>query len=414
MCHYYNLNVLLLLLFIFINSLNIMIIYVRAENINIAEGIGINKIFIPGEEGYVAFRIPGIEVIDSKNIFVFAEGRRFGCGDFDGEHDVVFKRSLNAGETWSKISVLMNPYKMFDENICSFDNRKSKTNACQFWDPTPVYDKNTKTIHVLAAFSNSSKNRMSRVMWVYSISSGDLGVTWSMPKNITDQVLSLKYGVPTPSNGHGIQLSNGNLIIPNYIRPNGDATVMSGIFYSNNHGQIWQFAESSLIGRGTSESEVVELYNSLNDNNINNSEPTLLFNHRRSKDSQEDTECDGLAGHQNGCRWQSISNDGGMTFTNFHAMPRLPDPSNKGGVCRYNEKNALLFTNTATSINEARVNVTLRISYDNGVNWDRVRVVSYWGGYSDVQTVAVDGKTMAAVIYENNTCAINLNIVELP
>ena len=122
MYRYYNLNVLLLLLFIFINSLNIMIIYVRAENV-------LNKIFIPGEDGYVAFRIPGIEVIDSKNIFVFAEGRRFGCGDFDGEHDVVFKRSLNAGETWSKISVLMNPYKMFDENICSLNNRKSKTNA---------------------------------------------------------------------------------------------------------------------------------------------------------------------------------------------------------------------------------------------------------------------------------------------
>ena len=96
-------------------------------------------------------------------------------------------------------------------------------------------------------------------------------------------------------------------------------------------------------------------------------------------------------------------------------MPHLPDPSNKGGICRYKKKRALLFTNTATDINQSRVNVTLRISYDNGNHWSDGILISYWGGYSDVETIIdSSGKSKAAVIYENNTCAININLVDLP
>ena len=90
-------------------------------------------------------------------------------------------------------------------------------------------------------------------------------------------------------------------------------------------------------------SEVVELYPS----STSEASPvsTLLFNHRRAPNAQIDTECDGKSGNQDGCRWQSISHDGGMTFNHFHAMPHLPDPSNKGGICRYKEKRALLLIN---------------------------------------------------------------------
>ena len=399
---------------------NIFIFFIVIIIVGIADASNVfdvnnitNKVFIPGENNYVAFRIPGIKVVDSKNILVFAEGRRYGCSDYAGEHDIVFKRSLDAGKTWSKINVLMNPYEMFGESICPTINKTSTTNACQFWDPTPVYDKDTKILHVLTAFSNSAKHRMSSAMWVYSITSNDLGATWNSPTNITNQILSLKYGVPTPSNGHGIQLSNGKLIVPNYVKLNGVSAVMSGIFYSDNHGKTWQFAETSLVGLGTSESEVVELYPS----STSEASPvsTLLFNHRRAPNAQIDTECDGKSGNQDGCRWQSISHDGGMTFNHFHAMPHLPDPSNKGGICRYKEKRALLFTNTATDINQSRVNVTLRISYDNGNHWSDGILISYWGGYSDVETIIdSSGKSKAAVIYENNTCAININLVDLP
>ena len=95
---------------------NIFIFFIVIIIVGIADASNVfdvnnitNKVFIPGENNYVAFRIPGIKVVDSKNILVFAEGRRYGCSDYAGEHDIVFKRSLDAGKTWSKINVLMNP-----------------------------------------------------------------------------------------------------------------------------------------------------------------------------------------------------------------------------------------------------------------------------------------------------------------
>jgi hypothetical protein len=45
----------------------------------------------------------------------------------------------------------------------------------------------------------------------------------------------------------------------------------SAVIYSDTHGQTWVFANRSLVGPGTTESEVVELQHTPG---------TLMFNHR--------------------------------------------------------------------------------------------------------------------------------------
>jgi hypothetical protein len=42
---------------------------------------------------YAAFRIPGFINTRNGTLIAVAEGRKFGCGDFDGQHDLVARRS---------------------------------------------------------------------------------------------------------------------------------------------------------------------------------------------------------------------------------------------------------------------------------------------------------------------------------
>merc|ERR550514_2698362 len=99
-----------------------------------------------------------------------------------------------------------------------------------------------------------------------------------------------------------------------------------------------------------------------------------------------------------------------MTFTDLKPVPALPDPTNKGGVSRWD--GGLLFVNTAVDGNctEGRVNVTLRASFDDGATWSQPGLlVSEPGGYSDV---VVSNGSLAAVIYENATCEISIALVD--
>ena len=108
--------------------------------------------------------------------------------------------------------------------------------------------------------------------------------------------------------------------------------------YSDDHAKTWAFAPNSTIGIGTSESEVVELQHT-----HPNTPRKLMFDHRKSH-----------------TRYRSYSTDMGMSWYGFAPVPALPDPGCKGGIAAWPAKQALLFTNAATT--HGRVNITLRVS----------------------------------------------------
>ena len=112
---------------------------------------------------------------------------------------------------------------------------------------------------------------MQGMMDCWVLSSSDLGVTWSKPRNITSEVWSDKWNMMTPSNGHAIQTSTGRLLVSGYVRTKGSQ--MSAVMYSDDHAHSWQFAPNSTIGLGTSESEVVQLQHTPH---------KLMFDHRKS------------------------------------------------------------------------------------------------------------------------------------
>ena len=72
-------------------------------------------------------------------LLAFAEGRKYGCGDFAGQHDVVMRRSTDAGSSWSELVVLLDPVQLFGSIQCPAASVRTEQvqapHACRCPDP---------------------------------------------------------------------------------------------------------------------------------------------------------------------------------------------------------------------------------------------------------------------------------------
>src|SRR5262245_24899562 len=66
-------------------------------------------VFKAGEEGYHTYRIPAIVKAANGDLLAFAEGRKNGGGDA-GDIDIVLKRSMDQGETWSSMQLVQDEF----------------------------------------------------------------------------------------------------------------------------------------------------------------------------------------------------------------------------------------------------------------------------------------------------------------
>ena len=63
-------------------------------------------VFVSGKEGYKSFRIPAIIRLQNKSLLAFCEGRVHGAADF-GDVDIVMKKSIDNGKTWSPLEKIV-------------------------------------------------------------------------------------------------------------------------------------------------------------------------------------------------------------------------------------------------------------------------------------------------------------------
>jgi len=62
-------------------------------------------VFCPGDNGYCCYRVPNLVVTTAGTLVAFVEARKHSCDDH-GTNDVVYRRSLDHGKTWSPIYFL--------------------------------------------------------------------------------------------------------------------------------------------------------------------------------------------------------------------------------------------------------------------------------------------------------------------
>lgn len=308
-------------------------------------------LFVSGQEGYHTYRIPALTVTKRGVVLAFCEGRRHSPHDA-GEIDLVLKRSLDGGRTWTPTQVVATEPKTTCGNPC------------------PIVDNATGEIVVLFCKNAADgpelqicEGKAFRTVWLTR--SEDEGVTWSEPREITSEVKRPDWTWYATGPGHGIQLRDGRLVAPCDHMPavNYQWTdpFRSHLLLSDDHGKTWR------IGAVTREADTNECMA------VETADGALCVNARNRTGPRGRAVC-----------W---SRDRGETVSEIACDDVLVGPACQASILRYtwadnDGKSRVLFANPA-SFNRSRMMV--RVSYDECRTWPEGRVLhSGPSAYSDL------------------------------
>lgn len=301
-------------------------------------------LFTSGRDGYHTYRIPALITTRSGSVLAFCEGRLHDRHD-TGRIDLLLKRSEDGGHTWSEQQIVWSD----GANTCG--------------NPCPVVDETTGTIWLLLTW-NRAEDRESEIVAGTSIDtrrvfvthSTDDGLSWAEPTEITADVKHPDWSWYATGPGVGIQLRHGaqrgRLVIPCDHKVHGDSVgYYSHVIYSDDGGHQWQIG--GISADGANECQVIERTNG-----------ELLLNMRRAAPVTQPV------------RFTSTSADGGVSWSALRADETLVDSRCQGSLVCYRPADVpgeplVLFANAAHP--EQRINLTVRLSRDDGETWPIAR-----------------------------------------
>jgi sialidase-1 len=311
-----------------------------------------------GDE-YPVFRIPALAVTTHGTLLAAYDGRPT-MADLPSHISVLVRRSTDNGRTWLPRAVV-----------------RADTAPAGFGDPSLIVDRATGRIFLFYAasmrqgfFGSATGNREDdpEVLQADYSWSDDDGVTWQH-RRITGMIKQPAWGGIFASSGAGIQLEHGphagRLLQQYVVRFQGANYGASA--YSDDHGRSWRMG--GLVGPGVDENKVVEL-----------ADGRLMLNSRAKP-----------------ARKVALSTDGGESWHELHADPALVDPGNNGAIIRVDARapastpaaHWLLFSNTADSTR--RLNLTVKLSCDDGRSWPFQRVIEPGAAAYSTLAVLPDG-----------------------
>lgn len=290
-------------------------------------GVQHMELFTPGEEPGRAYRIPAMVVLPGDVLLAFAESRIDAMSNLL-DINIVTKRSLDGGKTWSSIQVI--------------EDDGSHT----VHSPAPVFDRDTGKVWL--PFCKDYQT-------LYITESSDNGQTWSTARNLSDELDLPQENWCHNGPGNGIQLSSGRLVIPT-------TQTQPRVLFSDDHGLTWKLGGP--IGNG--------------------SEPQII-------ERTDGAVCANLRNERAAYRIVACSLDGGNTWQQWSYATNLPDAGTQASIMRYSTvsdlgRNRILFSNPGAPY---RGEFTIRLSYDEGATWPVKRLV-YQGaaGYSQLAVLS--------------------------
>ncbi|NBJ07952.1 sialidase [Alistipes sp. Z76] len=344
-----------------------------------------------GDDGSAAFRIPGLVTTARGTLLAVYDVRYNNSKDLQEHIDIGLSRSVDGGRTWQRMRL----------PLCfgCHDGLPAAQNGAG--DPAILYDPVTHRAWVVAAWCHGMGNRMAwhssksgmepavtgQLVMAYS---DDDGKTWSEPINVTRQVKRPEWNFLLQGPGRGIAMKNGTIVFAaQYI----DAERMphACILYSDDHGRSWRLHEGARSN--TTEAQVAELPSG-----------DLMLNMRDNR---------------GGSRAVSVTSDMGRTWTEHPSSRKaLREP-----VCMASlisvaaDENAsgrdiLLFSNP--DCDNARRDITVKISFDGGATWPEGNKVLLdagdgWG-YSCL--TMIDNRTVG-ILYESSQAHMTFQAIPL-
>jgi len=341
--------------------LSIVALLVFLTKVNGAERFQI-AVFTSGEGGYHTCRIPAMVLSRKGTLLAFCEGRKKGGND-EGDIDLLLRRSTDIGRTWGPVQLV---------------HEEGGDRPITIGNPCPVVDQETGTIWLTFCRNNNE---------VFVTSSDDDGGAWSKPKEITASVKRPEWGWYATGPGCGIQLHHenrrGRLVIPCDHRESVDGKQMmfSHVFFSDDHGASWELGGT--VDRHTDECQVVELAGG-----------GLLINMRNYWGTTGNRPEIGKR------RAIARSSDGGESWSPLEFDETLIEPICQASLisleAHAGAKPRLAFCNPAST--DKRMNLTLRISSDEGKSWPVSEVID--AGPSAYSSMAQLGDGTIGILYE--------------
>lgn len=325
------------------------------------------SLFVGGQDGYPCYRIPALVATKSGSLLAFCEGRRRSSDD-SGSIDLLLKRSVDGGTTWSEQQTVWT----------------DRDNTCG--NPCPIVDQQTGAIWLLMTWNRGDDTEAQIMLGkgkdtrhVYVAQSDDDGQTWSAPRRITSDVKKADWTWYATGPGNGIQIVHGShagrLVAP-CDHADGAGRYYSHVIYSDDHGCTWKLGGSSPRA-DTNECAVVELANR-----------QLMLNMRNYDRVQTG-------------RAVCYSSDGGNSWTDARVDQTLVEPICQASMIRVGAASGdgyLLFSNPAS---QKRERLTVRASADDGRTWSVLRQLH--AGPSAYSSLAALPDGTAFCLYENGS-----------
>lgn len=237
------------------------------------------------EGGYDTHHVYGFVVTKKGTVLAFSEGREKAKDD-NGPKDQMLKRSTDGGRTWGKDIYI-------ERKDGAYWNANGHPEVKENWtNCAPVVDKITGKIFYFYALNDFAEQNVQRVTKVFYKVSADDGLNWSERVEITDILNAEKDGslnkdangnwilnsegfpsdylgraMHMPGPGHGIQASDGRLILQLWNRTSVRNTIEKRLYgvtviYSDDGGDTWKFGGFVDEGKaGMNESRLTELEN---------------------------------------------------------------------------------------------------------------------------------------------------------
>ena len=315
-------------------------------------------VFVAGEGGYPAYRIPSLLVSTRGTLLAFAEGRSTLADH--ASNDLVLRRSLDGGASFGPVATIQDAGEDALNNPCAVEVHDSagKDRVLLLYQRYPA---DRGEYQVEPGLEGGAICR------TFSIESSDEGATWSTPREITAYVKDELATSLACGPGVGLQKRRaphmGRVVIPFNRGPGPHWKVFAA--FSDDFCATWQrgkFADDSYSQGAANETQMVEL-----------GDGSLLLNARS------------MGGKKR--RKLARSTDGGATWSPLLDASELVEPQVMGSLLRTELRSgessvARVFYSGPCS-ETARENGHLWVSADEGTTWRQpISIAAGSFGYS--------------------------------